>query len=244
MRSFLALLLLGSVSALGGPLPLQIHGSTTVQGALEARHADLEALVGRKIEFTANGSSVGLASLAAGTVGIAMIASPLEEVVAKLNARSPGAVDISQFRATLIGHAKIAFIVNPRNRVRTLSAAQLADIFLGKTKNWKELGGTDSAIVIVSLANGGPLIPDALLHGAPIISTARFVPNASQIPGVVAQQPGAIGIISTVHVKGPTSLVQTDAVITVPLLLVTKGEPRDEEQKLIDAAKKILGESS
>ncbi len=240
MRTFFIWLILGSCTAARALPPLELSGSTTVQGALQTKQAELEALLGRKIEFNATGSSVGLASLAAGQAGIAMISSPLEEIAGKLNAKMPGAIEPAQFRAAQIGWAKIAFIVNPRNRVRTLSAAQLAEMLTGKIKNWREVGGGDSAIVVVTLANGGPLIPDALLHGAPITAGARTVLNAAQIPGIVAQQPNAIGIISTAHVKGPTSLVKTDAEITVPLFLVTKGEPTADEQKLIDAARKLL----
>jgi phosphate transport system substrate-binding protein len=246
MRSFLPLLLLGSIPALYVPpaAPLQLHGSTTVEGALGVHRAELETLVGRKVEFNGTGSSVGLASLAAGDTTVAMISSPLEEVVTKLNARAPGTVKPETLRATLIGHSRVAFIVNPRNRVRALSTAQITDIFLGKIKNWREVGGVDAPIVTVALANGGPLIPDALLHGAPIVATARFVPNAAQIPGVVAQDPSAIGIISTAHVKGPTSLVQTDVDISLPLYLVTRGEPQGDEAKLIAAAQKILGRAN
>ena len=241
MRTLLACFILSSAPFASAQAVLGLHGSTTVQGALEARHAELEAAVGRKIEFSANGSSVGLASLAAGQAQMAMISAPLDEVAQKLNVKNPGAINVAQFRAAEIGHVKIAFIVNPRNSVRALSAVQLAGVFTGKIVNWKELGGGNSPIVVITLANGGPLIPDALLHGAPITLAARMVPNASQIPGLVAQQPNAIGIISTAHVKGPTSLVQTDVEIAVPLFLVTKGEPTAVEQKLIDAARKLLG---
>lgn len=238
-RSFLIFLILSAALA-RGQSAMQLDGSTTVQSALETVHAELEAAVGHRIEFNPTGSSVGLASLAAGNVRVAMIASPLEEVAGKLNAKKAGSINAAQFRAAEIGRVKIAFIVNPRNRVRTLSAAQLAGIFTAKVKNWKEVGGNDAPITVVSLANGGPLIPDHLLNGAPITPTATLVANASQIPSMVAQQVNAIGIISTAHVKGPTSLVQTDIVIEVPLLLVTKGEPKAEERKLIEAARQLL----
>ena len=232
-------LIAGLVSASGQSV-LQLDGSTTVQSALETVHADLETAVGRKIVFNPTGSSVGLASLAAGNVAVAMISSSLEEIADKLNAKKAGSIDPARFQTAEIGRVKIAFIVNPRNRVRLLSSAQLADILTAKVRNWNEVGGDDGAITIISLVNGGPLIPDHLLNGAPITSTAQLVTNASQIPTMVAQQVNAIGIISTVHVKGPTSLVQTDAVIEVPLFLVTKGEPKAEDRKLIEAARRLL----
>ena len=222
--------------------PLQLHGSTTVQSALESKHAQLEEMTGRKIEFYPVGTNPGLASLAAGRADLAMLSTPLEEVARKLNEKTPGAIDLRQYHAFEIGHVKIVFIINPRNTARKLSHAQLADILTGKTKNWKEVGGSDAAIVVVSLANAGSIMQTALLEGAPITARARLVTNATQIPAVVAQEPAAIGIISTAHVRGPTSLVQTDTEIFVPLLLVTKGEPKPAEKALIEAARKLLAQ--
>jgi phosphate transport system substrate-binding protein len=219
---------------------IRIHGSTTVQAALEPHRAALEAAVGRKIEFSPTGSNAGLASLAAGKSDLAMLSSPLEDIARRLNTRNSGAIDANEFRAISIGQVKIAFIVHPRNPARTLTASQLAEILTGKIKNWKEVGGNDAPVVVVSLANAGSLIRDSLLRGAAITADARLVPNATQIPGVVAQEINGIGIISLAHVKGPTSLVQTDAEIFVPLFLVTRGEPAGAAKILVETAYKLL----
>jgi phosphate transport system substrate-binding protein len=242
MRVYPVLVFLALTTALFAQAPLRVHGSTTVESALEGKHAELENLVGRKIEFSATNTTAGLASLAAGRADMAMLSSPIEEVANRLNERTPGSIDLSQFRAAFIGQAKIAFIVNPRNRIRKLSAGQLTEIFTGKTTNWKEVGGADAPITVVTLLNASPLVQNSLLRGAQITSAARLMPTATQIPVVVAQEPNAIGIISTTHVKGPTSLVQTDVEISVPLLLVTKGEPKPAEKLLIDAARKLLNQ--
>jgi phosphate transport system substrate-binding protein len=215
-----------------------------VQGALEPHRAALETAIGRKLEFAATGSNAGLASLAAGNADFAMIASPLEEVIRRLNTRNSAAIDASQFHTAAIGQVKIAFIVHPRNPARALTSVQVADILTGKIKNWKEVGGRDAPIVVVSLANAGSLIRDTLLRGAVITADARLVPNATQIPGVVAQEVNAIGIISTAHVKGPTSLVQTDAEIFVPLFLVSRGEATAEVKIFVETARKLLNRTS
>ena len=244
MKLRLVIFLLSLAAVTRAQPPLQLHGSTTVQGALEARRPELEALVGRQIEFSATGTSAGLISLAAGRADIAMISTPLDEIARMLNNKTPGTIDAGEYRAALIGQVKIAFIVNPRNPVRSLSAAQLGDIFTGKIKNWKEVGGNDATIMVVTLANAGSLVQGNLMHGAAFTPDARLVSNATRIPGVVSQEINAIGIISTAHVKGPTSLVQTEAEILVPLYLVTKGQPKAEEQTLIEAVRKMLGQSS
>lgn len=223
--------------------PLQVHGSTTVRGALEPRQAQLEALIGRKIEFSGTGSTMGLASLAAGRAEVAMLSNPLEEAVGMLNAKMPGSVDLREYRASEIGQVRIAFIVNPRNSVRALSAAQIADLLTGKIKNWQQVGGANAPVVVVGLSNAGSVLKTNLLKGADVTPAARLVPNAAQIPGVVAQETNAIGIISTAHVKGPTSLIKTDVEIMIPLLLVTKGAPKPDEKALIEAARQVLKEA-
>jgi phosphate transport system substrate-binding protein len=224
--------------------PLQLHGSTTLKGVLEARKAELETQAGRPIEFNGSGTQAGLLSLASGHADVAMLSTPIEEVAKKLNDKTPGAIDVSQYQVTHVGEVKLTFVVNPRNPVRKLNATQLAAVLSGEVKNWKDVGGADAAIVVVNLANAGSLVQEKLLHGKTITPAARHVPNASQIPAVVAQEPNAIGIISAAHVKGQTSLIQTDAEIFAPLFLVTKGEPKAEARRLIESAKKLLAGSS
>jgi phosphate transport system substrate-binding protein len=41
-------------------------------------------------------------------------------------------------------------VVHPSNPVSNLTIAQLKDIYMGKIKNWKEVGGEDKAIVVIS----------------------------------------------------------------------------------------------
>ncbi|HEX2854869.1 MAG TPA: substrate-binding domain-containing protein [Opitutaceae bacterium] len=242
MRLLFPFALFGLAVAARAETTLQVHGSTTVRGALEPKQAQIETLIGRKVEFSGTGSTMGLASLAAGRAEIAMLANPLAETVGMLNAKMPGSVDGREFQASEVGHVRIAFIVNPRNRVRALSAAQLADLLTGKIKNWQQVGGSNAPVVVVGLSNAGSVLKTSLLGGAEVTSAARLVPNAAQIPGVVAQDANAIGIISTAHVKGPTSLIKTDAEVLIPLLLVTKGPPKPYEKAFIEAARQLLKE--
>lgn len=48
----------------------------------------------------------------------------------------------------------IAMVVNPNNKVDGLSAEQVADIFVGKITNWKEVGGSDRPIVLIGREAG------------------------------------------------------------------------------------------
>lgn len=219
--------------------PLRLSGSTTVKGALEPKQAALETAVGRSIQFSGTGTSAGLLSLVSGVADVAMLSMTLEDAARMVNERSPGKVNPAEFRAVRIGDARTVFIVNPHNPVRMLTAEQLGSILTGKITNWKDVGGADAPIVVVSLGTGGSLL-EHLLQGQPITASAHTVPNATQIPVWVARERNAIGIISATHARGQTSVVQTDAQIAAPLYLVTKGEPDGALRKLEETARTLL----
>ncbi|MGE5679502.1 MAG: extracellular solute-binding protein, partial [Bacillota bacterium] len=48
----------------------------------------------------------------------------------------------------------IAIVVNPKNPVTGLTTDQIRDIFNGKITNWKEVGGPDAPITVVSREAG------------------------------------------------------------------------------------------
>jgi phosphate transport system substrate-binding protein len=239
MKSLCVVAAFCCVLTIHAQVPLRLCGSTTVKSALEPRQATLEAAVGRPIEFSGNGTAAGLLSLAAGNADVGMLSLPLEEVAENVNRRTPGCVDPKQYRAERIGTARTLFIVNPHNGVRALRTGQLAEVLAGRIANWKEVGGIDAPIVVVSLGNGGSLL-DPLMHGQNITPRARIVSSAMQIPVIVAQDPNAIGIISAAHPRGPTTVLQTDTDIEAPLFLVTKGEPAGLALKLVQTARKLL----
>jgi len=244
MKHSMMLLALCAAVSLSAQTPLRLHGSTTVTAALLPHQAEIEQRTGAKLELRALGSASGLLALDSGLADVAMISTPLDEVARRVNEKSPGTIHEADFHVAPVGTVKIAFIVNPRNTVRHLSAVQLAAIFTGKITNWRELGGVDLPILVVTLANASPLVEEKLLGGSKITAKARQVPTANQIPPVVAEEPGAIGIVSAAHARGKTSLVTTDAEIVTPLFLVTKGEPTAAARKVIDAARAALVEKT
>lgn len=220
---------------------LSIHGSTTVSNAiLVPQKAAIEQASGETLDIVSNGSGRGLVDLAGGKADMAMISAPLEDEVGKINEKTPGTIDIGKLKAFQIGTAQVAFVVHPSNGVKSLTVAQAADILAGKVKNWSEVGGADQAIIVVAAVVGDGVRSTAegqLLKGALITAQLREVSNANQIAQVVAQLPGAFGVMASGSLTPTVTRLQIDQPVGQPLILVTMGDPSADAAKVIEAAK-------
>ena len=203
--------------------------------------AEIEAVTGQQIVVTGNGSQRGLADLVAGKADIAMISASLELEVKKINERRPGSIDLGRLNAHVVGEASVAFAVNLSNPVRWLSRDQLTEVLVGKAQNWREVGGQDQPIMIVAAQPGDGLrtmVESALLKGGELSEDTRAMTNVTQIIRIVAQVPGAIGIVANASIDASVAEIKNDAPLTVPLILVTVGEETSRIRKIIDAVAK------
>ena len=100
------------------------------------------------IQVTGGGSGTGIAALLNGTMDIANASRELKPKEYK-KANELG-ITPKEFRVALDG---IAVIVHPENPMEELTVEQLRNLFIGKTKNWKELGGIDSPITLYGREN-------------------------------------------------------------------------------------------
>lgn len=218
---------------------ISLNGSTTVTNAIVLPNkAAIEAASGQQIVVVGNGSQRGLADLVAGKAQIAMISAPLAEEVAKLNAAHPGSIDPTRLISHVVGESRVKFMVHPSNPVRSLSNAQLADVLTGKIRNWKEIGGADQPIMVVAAQPGDgvrTLVEDHLLNGGALTKDTRAIPNAPQIPKIVEQVPGAIGLYTVAALASAVAELTADAPIVQPLILVTMREESPAIRKVIGA---------
>jgi phosphate transport system substrate-binding protein len=232
-----------SFASAAGAEPVYLNGSTTVINMLVAPHqAEIELVSGQQIVVTGNGSQRGLADLVAGKAQIAMISAPLKLEVDRINATQPGRIDLARLNAHVIGEARVAFAVHPSNPVRHLSRDALIDVLLGKIQNWREVGGLDQRIVIVTAQPGDGLrtmVENALLSGRELAKDARAMTNATQIAKIVAQVPGAIGIVAAASLDAAVTEVKQDAVLANPLILVTLGDETPPVRQVIEAVAKV-----
>ena len=99
-----------------------------------------------------------------------------------------------------------AAIANPSAGVDGLSTKQLQDIFSGKVKNWKEVGGKDADIVVVNRAFGsGTRVNFQLkaLEGTDFMTKGdnyKEVKSSGDMKTAVETTPNSIGYIDLVYV--------------------------------------------
>ncbi len=126
----------------GSNSDLKLSGSSTV--------APLMLEVGKKFEkengsvrvfVESGGSSKGIADLRKGLNDIAMISRDL----------NPNEQDLA---AHVIARDGIAVVVHKNNPVSKLSVEQIRGIFNGTFDNWKQVGGADQKLVVISKAEG------------------------------------------------------------------------------------------
>lgn len=98
-----------------------------------------------RISVTGGGSGTGIAALINGTADIANASramKPEEKQAAEANGVKPFEIEIAR--------DAIAVIVHPSNPVSSLTLQQISNIFSGKITNWKQVGGEDRPIVLLS----------------------------------------------------------------------------------------------
>lgn len=159
-------------------------------------------------------------NLTDGTVDMIFCAMPSDEQVQ--TAKEAGVT----FEYHTILNGGFVFFVNKDNPVKSLTKKQLQDIYRGKIKNWKELGGDDVEIIPYQRNEGSGsqtglyrfLLPKAAVMKAP---TELAIGDMGEIVDAVAHyenSKGAIGYsyyyyVSSMHYTDQIKLLGVDGVI-------------------------------
>ena len=209
------------------------------------------------IAVTGGGSGTGLSSLISGTCDIAMSSRNIKEKEIAL-AKQKG-INPNEIKVALDG---LAVVVNPNNSIGKLTLTQLADIFTGRISNWKEAGGKDEKIVILSrevnsgthvyfkehvLRKNDPNSKEEFAPAALMLSSSQAIAdevagNSSAIGyygmGYISknQKPLAIAKDENSEYEAPTieNVINGKYPISRPLFLYTNGVPQGLVKKFVD----------
>jgi phosphate transport system substrate-binding protein len=187
----LALAAATGISALAGTIT--VKGSDTLVILAQkwaevymGQHADV------KIQVSGGGSGIGFAALQNQTTDLcdASRKAKSSEIANCLKAFNARPVE---YKVALDG---LSVYVNPENPLTELTVAQVGDIFTGKIKNWKEVGGPDEPITVYSRENSSgtyEFFKEHVLKGHDFVSSAQTMPGTAAIVQAVMKDKNSIG---------------------------------------------------
>ena len=145
-----------------------------------------------KIQVNGGGSGLGFAALQNQNTDIADASRPIKasEVEACIKAFNKRP---REYKVAVDG---LSVYVNNDNTVKELSLEQLEKIFTGKIKNWKEVGGADSAITVYSRENSSgtyEFFKEHVLKGKDFVASAQTMQGTAQLLESIAKDKKGIG---------------------------------------------------
>ena len=194
----------GSGSAEGDTAKITISGSTSVGPTMEVLAEVYEKNNDVNIEVQQVGSSAGIKNTIDGTSDLGMSSRDLKDEETK------------EVDGTQIAIDGIAVITNTANKVTNLTSEQVKDIFTGKITNWKEVGGEDAQIVVVSREDGSGTrdgFQDILgFESDELTKDAQICDGSGNVKSTVEGNENAIAYISFGYLGDTLNDVKIDGV--------------------------------
>lgn len=210
------------------------------------------------ITVTGGGSGNGIAALINGNADIAQASREMKQEEIE-NARR-NKIDVKEY---VVAKDGVSVMVHPDNPVGQLTIDQLADIYTGKITNWKDVGGRDESIVVLSRDKSSGthvFFLEHVLRKGDQKGTEEFAPSVLMLPtsnaiaGEIKGNTAAIGYVGmgfvepekhkTVKIAGeadstyvePTveNVLKGSYPIARDLYFYTAGEPKGASKGFID----------
>lgn len=185
---------------------ITITGSTSVEKILLEMADEFMAYnPDVQVNYTGTGSSAGIGDAISGANDLGASSRELkDEEVAK------------GLETTIFAYDGIAVVVHPSNGVTDLSKDDLLKIYSGKITNWKEVGGKDAAIVVVS-REGASGTRDAFeeligLKDVGLTDNSTVVEGNGNVQATVAGNENAIGYVSFSFINETVKALTVDGV--------------------------------
>ena len=217
---------------------ITMSGSTSMEKLCNTLKEEYMNKTGVEIDVQFTGSGAGIQAVSEGSVNIGNSSRALKD--------EEKAKGLSENIVALDG---IGIIVDKANTVADISKDNLAKVYKGEIKNWKELGGADDPIVVIGREAGSGTrgafeeilgVEDACVYAQEISSTGAVMAK-------VASTPGAIGYVSLDVIDDTVSTLKVDSVeataenikngtysIQRPFVMATKGAITEQSQTVQD----------
>jgi phosphate transport system substrate-binding protein len=223
-----------------------IKGSTTVLPiAQKTAEAYMKQNPDVKISISGGGSGNGIKALVDGSTDIADSSRFIKEKEVDLAVKN-GIYPVP----FAVAYDCIVPVVHPSNSVINITLAQLKDIYMGKIKNWKEIGGPDRAVVVISRDTSSGTYEvwhEKVLNKERVFPGALLQASNGAVCQAVAKNPNAIGYIGLGYVNKDVKALTVNRVegsktttlngtypISRPLFMFTQGWPKGDVLNFIN----------
>jgi len=233
---------------------ITINGSTTVLPiAQKAAEEFMKKNSEINISVRGTGSGDGIKALIDGSTNIANASRQMKSSE-KEDAKKKGISPIEH----IVAMDAIAMIVNPENPVTNLTKNQIKDIYIGNISNWKELGGENKSIVVISRDSSSGTYEFFVEH---VLNKERPMPDAllqasnGAVAQAVAKNKYAIGYVGLGYINKDVKALTVDGIppsadtvhkgsypIWRHLYMYTNGEPTGNTKAFIDFVKSKEGQ--
>lgn len=153
------------------------------------------------------GSLPGLIALKRGAIDVAAMSRDLT-----------AAEDDPRTHNFLIARNNIAIVVNRKSPITSLSREQVRALLSGTAANWKQVGGPDAPVRVISRQPGSAsrqFVEEIVLGGDDIATSAQETTGTKELTERVATDPFAIGYVAlknTANIAGDLSYLQIDGI--------------------------------
>jgi len=235
---------------------LRFHGSNTIGGKLlpalaiaflkqqgysnvhkeDGAKEEESFIIGEKnghseqLEIQSHGSSTAFKDLKDGICDIGMSSRKIKPQEQQSLAPTHGDLS-SNASEHVLALDGIAVIVNSSNPIKTLSLAQVADIYSGTLTDWSKLGGPAGTIAIYARDDKSgtyDFFKEAVLHarGKSLSATAQRFEDSEKLSAAVAANPTGIGFIGLNYIGTNKTLAISDTNVDArkPNLMTIKTE--------------------
>ena len=187
---------------------IRCEGSTTVLPIAEAFAEYFKGQTGHNVTVAGGGSGNGAKALLNGTGDVGNMSRFMK------GKEFSACVEKGVYPvAHVVAFDGIAIVVNEKNPVEELTKDKLRDIFMGRIKNWKKLGGPDMDIVLCSRdKNSGTfdtfknLVMKHKGKKHEVDSSANSLGSNGAVHSMVKKTPAAIGFVGLGFTDGVKTL--------------------------------------
>jgi len=219
---------------------IRIDGSTTVLPITQkVMEAYMKENPGVSISLSGGGSGNGIKALIDGVTDIANSSRFIKNEEVKL-AVEKGAYPVP----FALAYDCIVPVVHPENPVGNLTLEQLKAVYMGEIKNWKDVGGQDKEIVVVSRDTSSgtyEVWEEKVMKKARVYAGAMLQASNGAIVQTVSKNRFAIGYVGIGYVDKSVKALSVNGVvgneettlngkypISRPLFMFTRGWPTAE----------------